>query len=120
MNRPSRFLDDIPPECLAVRARPRAAAPVRPARGSERGRAAAPQHDEFDQRSPYDDMPEYDAYGDLEPQDEMAAGAFVEHATFGTGRVLETRGRGDQRKLVIEFPGQGIKTILARFVEPAL
>jgi DNA helicase-2/ATP-dependent DNA helicase PcrA len=115
MNRPSRFLDDIPPACLAVRARPSAPAP-RPVR---QRRAAAPEYDEFDQRPAYDDVPEYDAYSDLESGDDLRAGAMVQHAKFGTGRVIDSRGAGDDRKLIIEFPGTGIKTILARFVHPA-
>ena len=40
---------------------------------------------------------------------------FVQHPTFGRGRVIEQRGD----KLVIEFASAGTKTLLARFVEPA-
>jgi DNA helicase-2/ATP-dependent DNA helicase PcrA len=118
MNRPSRFIDDIPAECLAVRAVPRPPAARVPVRRAAARPQARPQYDELDQRTDYDDVIEYDAYADLEPDDDVGAGAFVEHAKFGTGRVLESRGSGKDRKLVIEFPGEGIKTILARFVAP--
>jgi hypothetical protein len=47
----------------------------------------------------------------------VAAGDLVVHASFGTGRVLEARGEGRERKLLIDFATVGLKTILARFVE---
>jgi hypothetical protein len=49
---------------------------------------------------------------------EIAAGATVVHDAFGTGRVVESRGSGRDRKLLIDFPGVGLKTVLARFVVP--
>jgi DNA helicase II / ATP-dependent DNA helicase PcrA len=115
MNMPSRFLDDIPAECIAVRRRTR---PAKPMAIPDRAVAAA-HYDEFDQRSAYDEMPEYDVYDDLD-EDGVCSGATVQHATFGTGRVIAAQGGGKERKLVIEFPNAGVKTILARFVEPVL
>ena len=50
---------------------------------------------------------------------ELHAGAVVSHATFGVGRVIEARGRGKSRKLLIDFTSVGLKTVLERFVEPA-
>jgi len=119
MNPPSRFLDDIPADCLAVRARP--AAPASTGRGSPARPAAGVDHDDFDQRDGHaDDVPELDAYADLaDDEDPFSVGAPVVHASFGRGHVLESRGAGAERKLLIEFPGRGVKTIIARFVQPA-
>jgi DNA helicase-2/ATP-dependent DNA helicase PcrA len=114
MNRPSRFLDEIPTEHIAVLPRSRRAAPPP-------GRAAAPArygYDELDQRVGTDDVPEYDVFADLDDGDPLGTGAVVSHPSFGRGRVLESHGSGHSRKLVIEFPSVGLKTILARFVEP--
>ncbi len=117
MSEPSRFLDEIPAEFLAVRATPEP-----PPRPSRRPVARAPGggagYDEFDQRTPWDDdVPAYRPDGVEDSR--VAAGDTVVHASFGTGRVLEARGEGQSRKLLIDFAGVGLKTILARFVELA-
>jgi DNA helicase II / ATP-dependent DNA helicase PcrA len=123
MNPPSRFIDDIPSDHLAVRERP--AAPPRPPAG-HLVRAPRPARyaggnggggDEFDQRVFEDDVPEYRqdaAFGLCN----FAAGTTVRHDSFGTGRVLEVRGSGKDQKLLIDFPSVGLKTVLARFVSP--
>jgi DNA helicase-2/ATP-dependent DNA helicase PcrA len=119
MNRPSRFIDSIPSECLAVRARPE---PVRvePRTRFEtrRRKQRGPERSDFDQRTEYDDVPVYDADGDVGGSS-FDRGAMVSHSSFGTGKVLESRGEGADQKLLIQFPAVGLKTILARFVEPA-
>jgi DNA helicase-2/ATP-dependent DNA helicase PcrA len=129
MNRSSRFLDAIPREHLAIRGRPgmtaRPSAQSRIAayqRQPARRSSSSPDNfDDLDQSSTWsDDVPIYDhavagrsAIGEVEP------GARVSHASFGTGRVVETRGQGRDRKLVIDFPDVGLKTVLARFVARA-
>src|SRR5690606_28727441 len=127
LNRTSRFIDELPPECLAVREprRPsasegRAAWPGRDGRPSSRPvpaslrRAPRSDWDEHDQRTSDDDEPVYRL--DQPTGDPFQAGAPVQHEAFGRGRVVEARGAGDGRKLVIDFPGVGQKTVLARFV----
>jgi DNA helicase-2/ATP-dependent DNA helicase PcrA len=116
-NRPSRFLDDIPSEHMAVRAAP---APPRPPAGTlVRAPRPARAHDEYDQRIDGDDVPviRIDAEH-LGGGDHFPAGSAVRHDSFGTGRVLESRGTGRDRKLLIDFRTVGLKTVLARFVEP--
>jgi hypothetical protein len=44
-------------------------------------------------------------------------GAQVRHRIFGVGKIEDGTGRGPDRKLSIRFPGHGIKTIVARYVE---
>jgi DNA helicase-2/ATP-dependent DNA helicase PcrA len=118
MNRPSRFLDDIPSEHMAVRARP---APTRPPAGSlvRAPRQSQRTYDEYDQRTHHDE-PVFDVGGEAaDGGGHFPAGSAVHHGSFGTGRVLETRGSGRDLKLLIDFPTVGLKTVLARFVEPA-
>ena len=118
MNRPSRFLDDIPSECLAVRARPEPAydAPTR----LRRKKPMRPERDELDQRTGYDDLPSIDVDEDFDPTgstDHVVAGEQVRHPRFGSGRVVQTLGEGSDTKLLIDFPGVGLKMVVARFVE---
>ncbi len=133
---PSRFLDDIPAACLARPRRgatpvaavssgggwPRAGAPAmarRPDRPAPR-RSLGTTYDEHDQRSHDDDEPSFDLDGDRGTarlrEDRIGAGARVRHVQFGAGRVVDAQGQGKDRKLVIEFPDVGYKTVLARFV----
>ena len=46
-------------------------------------------------------------------------GTRVLHATFGEGPVVASEGEGGRKKLTIDFPGWGRKTVVARFVTPA-
>jgi DNA helicase-2/ATP-dependent DNA helicase PcrA len=193
MNQPSRFLDAIPHECLAVRARPAVRAGhspyepgdagVRLARRDPRGAGVARRDprgaDDFGDApgrpydDPYDDVdqrvhagaraavvrdgdieyeldavPDTDFFDDdprrvpprgaggrlrsaarlgrapasrapMAADQELRVGAVVSHATFGVGRVIDARGRGKSRKLLIDFSSVGLKTVLERFVEPA-
>ena len=93
-----------------------------------RRRAAAPGSfqarrggDEFDQRTYDDDVPVYSADDDVADAGDASfrTGAQVRHASFGPGRVIETRGSGKDRKLLIHFSTVGLKTILARYVVDA-
>jgi DNA helicase-2/ATP-dependent DNA helicase PcrA len=108
---PSRFISDIPEDCLAMRAR---SAPRRPDLGR---RPAPPAAEEIDQRAPDGDEPVYylDEEGDDDPV--FPRGALVRHKIFGVGQIEEGSGRGPDRKLTVRFPGRGLKTIVARFVE---
>jgi DNA helicase-2/ATP-dependent DNA helicase PcrA len=128
-NPPSRFLGELPQECVAVRVRPRSAPPPvrRPSLGWSGGggrpvparRASSDSDDAFvDQRShASDDEPTYyvDDTGDDDPI--FPRGARVRHRIFGVGQIQDGSGRGPDRKLTVAFPGHGVKTIIARFVE---
>ena len=128
---PSRFLDDIPETLFAnprrrypPRMRAPGAVPESFARPSPPKPARPkPTFDEVDQRSWDDDEPSFDLDGDRSAPksrgDRIGPGARVTHVQFGTGRVVDASGEGRDRKLVIEFPEIGPKTVLARFVTPA-
>jgi DNA helicase-2/ATP-dependent DNA helicase PcrA len=131
LQEPSRFLAEVPAECMA---RPAARAPSGPpswqARGWGQGGGGgggareAPGRrrrggDEYDQR-PADDEVVYDVDADVrERSGELAPGTLVEHPMFGQGRVIERRGAGKSASVVIDFAAVGRKTIAARFVTAA-
>ncbi|MFZ5650432.1 MAG: DNA helicase PcrA [Bacillota bacterium] len=46
---------------------------------------------------------------------EFCRGDSVRHSKWGVGTVLDVRGRGDSAELRIEFPGLGVKTLLAKY-----
>jgi DNA helicase II / ATP-dependent DNA helicase PcrA len=109
----SRFVAEIPSELLELGEIVTTPAPT--------ATATAPriirQRDEMDQSR--DDDTGYrvpDVRG--APDRDFAPGSRVFHATFGEGRVVATDGVGKQKKLTIDFPSVGKKTIVARFVEP--
>jgi DNA helicase-2/ATP-dependent DNA helicase PcrA len=112
---PSRFIGNIPTECMAVRVRRQPAprptlAPRRPPPDPDRGfDDAPPRHG--------DDEPVYylDDAGDDDPI--FPRGARVRHRIYGVGEIEEGSGRGPDRKLSIRFPGHGTKRIVARYVE---
>jgi DNA helicase-2/ATP-dependent DNA helicase PcrA len=119
MSRPSRFLDDVPEACLAVRERE--APPPRPRvlQAERKPRHLQPEYDEFDQRTYDDSDPVFEPELGQGHARELTTGATVKHSSFGRGRVLEARGSGRDLKLLIDFSSVGLKTVLARFVEPA-
>jgi DNA helicase-2/ATP-dependent DNA helicase PcrA len=114
-NEPSRFLNDLPPDTVAVRARRPAVS--RPAMGT-RPAARALHHGDHAEPAPQaPDEPVY--YLDDEGEDDPVypRGTLVRHRIFGVGEIKDGSGRGPDRKLNILFPGHGLKTIVARFVE---
>jgi DNA helicase-2/ATP-dependent DNA helicase PcrA len=126
----SRFIDDIPVSCIALpaRAAPRAQSwaggpPPMASRGRGWARPSGSRtssqmsvHDEHDQRSHDDSEPVYDLDSDTRGEGGPYPGNAVDHAQFGRGRVVEASGSGRDRKLVVDFPTVGRKTVLARFV----
>jgi DNA helicase-2/ATP-dependent DNA helicase PcrA len=123
---PSRFLDDVPPGCLAV---PRGGAPSMP-KGPRivdgnwapkpSGFAARRRRDELDQRMDDDDVPVYRVgEDDHVPRGGFAVGAAVSHQVLGAGRVVGVSGSGRDQKVVVDFGGAGRKTVFARFLHGA-
>jgi DNA helicase-2/ATP-dependent DNA helicase PcrA len=120
---PSRFLDDVPPGCLAA---PRRATPAMP-KGPRivdgnwapkpSGFAARRRRDELDQRVDYDDGPVFRVgEDDHVPRGGFAVGAVVSHQTLGAGRVVGVSGSGHDQKVIVDFGAIGRKTVFARFL----
>lgn len=123
MTRPSRFIDEIPQHCLAVRTHKVDPTPTSTFR--RRPTAQAVTHDEYDQSAQYQNFPEYFADDEISYDQSaefvsIAAGQAVRHTSFGTGRVVSTKGSGKDQKLVVDFPTVGLKTVMSNFVEPVL
>jgi hypothetical protein len=86
-------------------------------------RPPRPRRDELDQRSwDGDDVPTYRIGDDLAASggdgDPFSPGAAVSHRAFGSGRIIEIRGGGLGRRIVVEFASVGEKTVDARWLEP--
>jgi DNA helicase-2/ATP-dependent DNA helicase PcrA len=121
---PSRFLDDVPPGCLAAARRGEAPMPKGPRivdgnwAPKPSGFAARRRRDELDQRVDYDDGPVFRVgEDDHVPQGGFAVGAAVSHQTLGAGRVVDVTGSGRDQKVVVDFGGVGRKTVFARFLQ---
>jgi DNA helicase-2/ATP-dependent DNA helicase PcrA len=91
----SRFLTEIPADCLAVEDDGLLHAAPRPARIPRGPRLVRDEDDGA--RSP--------------------VGAWVHHPQFGDGRVVACEGRGERAKLTVQFQRAGTKKILAAFAE---
>jgi DNA helicase-2/ATP-dependent DNA helicase PcrA len=125
---PSRFLADVPPECLgqSYSSRPRAQlAPkgprivdgsfVPPASSGQwrRPNAGRRGRDDYDQRVD-DDEPVYQI--DDGGRSGFAIGSAVSHSMHGVGRVVAVAGIGKEQTVLVDFGSIGRKTVLARFL----
>ena len=139
MNGPSRFLDDLPPGCLAapIRSQPPAPpgpriidgdfarrAPRAPAPGGggfvmRRRGGGSSGGDDLDQRTSYDDEPVFQVDDDAPRRGGFAVGGTVVHQTLGNGRVLAVQGSGKDLKIVVDFGVIGQKTVYARYLAVA-
>ncbi|HZH04584.1 MAG TPA: 3'-5' exonuclease, partial [Myxococcaceae bacterium] len=124
LNPPSRFLAEVPQNLFAFERSPlpqtsfgtRAAAATPPFRRrpvevrEPRVRREGLYVDRsFDQSAGYDS-----GCGDGSP-----VGSTVRHSDFGEGRVVSCDGNGPNAKLTVNFPGVGLKRVVARFLQPA-
>jgi len=125
---PSRFLNDLPPGCLAAPPRPRATTPPAPrivdgdwagrSRGGSRSgrRFGGRGGDELDQRVEYDEPVYRVEDEDFRPAGGFAIGSTVVHGTLGHGRVVSVAGAGKDQKVLVDFGPIGQKTVFARFL----
>jgi DNA helicase-2/ATP-dependent DNA helicase PcrA len=49
------------------------------------------------------------------PKERLRAGVTVEHARYGRGMVLRKEGDGEDAKLTVNFPGHGLKKLVAKY-----
>jgi DNA helicase-2/ATP-dependent DNA helicase PcrA len=98
----SRFLAEIPADCLQVEEADAYASYGTYGRASKPSRAASgPRVVRDDEASP----------------SKSPVGAWVTHPQFGEGQVVACEGRGDRAKLTVQFRRAGTKKILAAFAE---
>ena len=127
----SRFVRELPAPATATLSTPKAriSAPAPMAESwspsfSRRPVAKKPEAS-WDSDIVYDDAAlAAEAYADAAPPDTgegvpLYVGMKVRHRKFGVADVVGWSGNGDDLKLSLRFPKHGIKTIMARFCEPA-
>jgi len=110
-NPPSRFLDDIPRECLdtGVGAKPRVVTPLaRPGREETRGGHSLASLVGAYPTPEVDVIPEESGEG-------VRVGMRVSHPTFGKGTIRRVEGRGNDQKVIVWFDQVGPKKLLLRF-----
>ncbi len=111
-NAPSRFLAEVPQELFGFHQvpeieRPGHRPPMIRRRGGDDDGVQVDRS--FDQST---DFHQGDA-------DTEVKGMRVSHSQFGRGQVIEVVGQGPNAKLTIRFDNFGVKTIIARFLQPA-
>jgi len=98
----SRFLTEIPADCLQVEESDAHASYGTYARASKTSRpASGPRLVRDEDQAP----------------SKSPVGAWVTHPQFGEGQVVACEGRGDRAKLTVQFRRAGTKKILAAFAE---
>ncbi len=107
VSRPSRFLDEIPPDLLERVEEP---VLVRTPRAASRSRM-------FDRgvTRPSQRKRSIAAVSHKAPDTTFKAGMSVEHAFFGTGKVTSVEGEGPDAKLSVVFQGNVHKKLIAKF-----
>ncbi|MGH9342014.1 MAG: ATP-dependent helicase [Acidobacteriota bacterium] len=112
LNRPSRFLAEIPPDLLQVFA-PRPS--IQSAR-AQRVRTPRPfagkTHNSPDSVREFLDNLERKKTANNQA---FVSGATIVHDQFGRGRILQVQETGDDLKITVQFPGIGIKKMLQRY-----
>lgn len=126
VRRPSRFLGELPDEVVGDF--PDLASARRWARLGLESRDAHPAPPLTDERG--GDRIEYDESASpaaatpspvspVPDPDVLTPGVAVEHNLFGRGVIKSAEGTGAKARLTIDFPEQGLKKVIARFVKPA-
>lgn len=113
-NPPSRFVAEIPAHLLGQKTKPAMSKP-----------AAHNLASVFEQFEPIPLDEEDDFFEDVqvvpEADEGLRVGMRVRHVKFGVGVVRRLEGSGDQQKIVVQFPGVGLKKLLVKFagLQPA-
>ena len=127
MAEPSRFLAQIPEDHLDVRGtRPVAHAWTGGQNWSGGGSSAragrqgawGPQRPTYGVQSTQRASQEEPVFARGNPDSPYQPGAWVKHASFGRGQVLDAEGYGSEAKLTVRFDKVGVKKLVAKYVHP--
>ena len=111
-NAPSRFLAEVPQELFGFHVVPQIDRPShRPPMIRRRGE----DDDGVQVDRTYDQSTDFHQGGG----DTEVKGMRVAHTQFGRGQVIDVVGKGPNAKLTIRFDNFGVKTVIARFLQPA-
>ncbi len=103
---PSRFLSELPPALLSPR-------DLRRQVSAGYGRVATLTRAEMPHDSSASSPSGY--HYEYEEEEAIRHGRVVQHPTFGRGTVISVEGRGENMRLEINFPGLGVKKIIAKY-----
>ena len=111
MNRPSRFLAEIPANLLEARKKPEARSSL------QLQYAKGPDRPSMNKTSPLRQplvKPKQTA-GDSVVAVEWKVGDKASHGKWGVGTVVEVKGNGENQEVKIAFPEQGIKALSVKY-----
>ena len=111
-NAPSRFLAEVPQELFGFHQVPEI---ERPSHRPPMIRRQGEGDDGVQVDRTYDQSTDFHQGG----EETEVKGMRVSHSQFGRGQVLEVAGKGPNAKLTIKFDNFGVKTVIARFLQPA-
>ena len=120
-SRPSRFLDEIPPQLIEDFSAPRTASSERTYEyeSEDHSRRPTPASSfnnvrRYFEAEEIETMPGEPASGGIAP---LRPGSRVRHSKYGYGTVLRREGRGENTKLTVSFPGFGVKKLVERYAD---
>jgi len=90
LNEPSRFLNELPQDLLST-------------------------EDTLDIYDVKESTTGYNISGSVKALATFVPGEQVKHRKWGPGTIIEVKGKGENTEVKIDFPGLGVKTLLARY-----
>ncbi|MCX8039422.1 MAG: UvrD-helicase domain-containing protein [Planctomycetota bacterium] len=109
----SRFLEEIPRDCLRLVGEPRCAEPAPAA-------AAPPSVAELRQRGLLCSARELQAQRPTAGLPPLRVGQRIRHSVFGPGVIRDIRAEAADRTLLVEFPAYGLKALSLAFAAAAI
>lgn len=67
------------------------------------------------ERNSFDEMPDYENFGDLPQSNSFRKGMNVRHPTFGSGKIYQVEGSGDQQKVSVLFSNSTMKKFVVKY-----
>lgn len=114
LNRPSRFLSEIPEHLMVPLPSSRTPAPDRFSRHRKNLHFTGQTHDSVQSVRKWLD----NRRGIEEPSaNGLVSGARIVHETYGQGQILQVQDLGNDLKITVRFPGIGIKKMLQRYAK---
>lgn len=122
---PSRFLNDIPPECIEdsgyVLTRPQTRSRITFGKEASSGSLSADGSSSDGFENEFDHLEtDYEPSYDIdtgEAVNPIQAGVKVFHSNWGVGKVVAVVGKGAKAKVTVMFPNVPLKNIIAKYLQ---
>jgi DNA helicase-2/ATP-dependent DNA helicase PcrA len=108
MNPPSRFLNEIPKDCVKFSSTADRSAFIKKYGMIDPNKYKMPKASDYDHHS----FPDYETQGS---DDGYSKGMKVRHPTFGVGSIFSVEGDGDQVKVSVMFADNTVKKFVAKY-----